>query len=153
MIVCWPAKISDKGGCAASPHSSTSCRRLLESPALQAPDILNGIPQKPIDGVSLAYTFADAGRGRRKTAGVRDGRQSRHVPERLDCFLGSPSLPWQPGPYRLDIDKAKWSCTTSTRTSRRPTTSPRKNPTSCGRCRTLVGGSRPQQLLPLDWRG
>jgi arylsulfatase A-like enzyme len=33
---------------------------ILESAGIRAPDMLNGTPQKPIEGMSMAYTFDDA---------------------------------------------------------------------------------------------
>ena len=40
--------------------SSTSCPTILEATALAQPSSVNGVTQKPIEGVSMAYTFADA---------------------------------------------------------------------------------------------
>jgi arylsulfatase A-like enzyme len=33
---------------------------LLEATGIKAPEIVNGIPQKPIEGVSMVYTFDKA---------------------------------------------------------------------------------------------
>ncbi len=37
--------------------SSTSCRRSWKRPASRRPTVVDGIPQKPIEGVSMMYTF------------------------------------------------------------------------------------------------
>ena len=33
---------------------------ILEATGIKAPELVNGIPQKPIEGVSMAYTFDKA---------------------------------------------------------------------------------------------
>jgi arylsulfatase len=60
-VISWPARIKDKGGIApSSTTSSTSRRPILEAAGVRAPSVLNGVPQKPIEGVSMVYTFDDA---------------------------------------------------------------------------------------------
>ena len=44
----------------SSTTSSTSRRRSSRRRACEAPAMLNGVPQKPIEGVSMVYTFDDA---------------------------------------------------------------------------------------------
>jgi arylsulfatase A-like enzyme len=64
MIVCWPAKITDKGGLRSQFHHVIDIvPTLIDVAGVQAPDVLNGIPQQPIEGVSMTYTFGDANRG------------------------------------------------------------------------------------------
>jgi arylsulfatase A-like enzyme len=67
MVVSWPARIKDKGGCASSScTSSTSCRPSSKRRA-SAPEMVDGIKQAPIEGTSFAYTF-DAPVPRRRRA-------------------------------------------------------------------------------------
>jgi arylsulfatase A-like enzyme len=52
MIVSWPAKITDKSGLRSQFHHVIDIMpTLLDVAGVQAPDILNGIPQQPIEGV------------------------------------------------------------------------------------------------------
>src|ERR1700745_1873881 len=60
MVISWPAKIKEKGGLRAQFHHITDIMpTILEVAGITAPDSLNGVTQKPIEGVSMAYTFND----------------------------------------------------------------------------------------------
>jgi hypothetical protein len=60
MVVSWPAKIKDKGGLRSQfHHVNDIAPTLLEAAGLTQPEEVNGIKQKPMEGVSFAYTFAD----------------------------------------------------------------------------------------------
>jgi arylsulfatase len=59
MVVSWPAKIKDKGGLRSQYHHVNDIApTLLEVIGIEEPDEVNGIKQKPMEGVSFAYTFA-----------------------------------------------------------------------------------------------
>src|SRR5271170_5407451 len=61
MAVSWPAKIKDKGGVRWQFHHVIDIvPTLLEVTGIPAPVMVDGIAQKPIEGVSLAYTFDKA---------------------------------------------------------------------------------------------
>ena len=58
---------------------------VLEVAGLPQPTFVNGVLQKPLEGVSMVYSFNDADGGRApRDAVLRDVRQSRHLPQRLD---------------------------------------------------------------------
>ena len=58
MAISWPKRIKDKGGIRNQFHHVIDIvPTLLEATGIQAPDRVNGVPQKPIEGVSMAYTF------------------------------------------------------------------------------------------------
>jgi hypothetical protein len=61
MAISWPAKIKDKGGTRWQFHHVIDIvPTLLEVAGIQAPGMVDGVAQKPIEGVSLAYTFDEA---------------------------------------------------------------------------------------------
>ena len=61
MAISWPGHITDVGGIRTQFHHIIDIvPTLLEATGIKAPDLVNGIPQKPIEGVSLAYTFDKA---------------------------------------------------------------------------------------------
>jgi arylsulfatase len=61
MVVSWPARIKDKGALRQQfVHVIDVVPTILEAAGIQAPQMIDGIPQKPIEGTSFAYTF-DAG--------------------------------------------------------------------------------------------
>lgn len=59
MVISWPNVIKDKGGIRNQfTHVIDIAPTLLEATGISAPEVVDGIRQKPIEGVSLAYTFA-----------------------------------------------------------------------------------------------
>ncbi|RKG57591.1 arylsulfatase [Corallococcus sp. AB011P] len=58
MIVSWPAWIADKGQKRFQFHHVIDVvPTLLEAVGIREPVSVDGVPQKPIEGVSMAYTF------------------------------------------------------------------------------------------------
>ncbi len=58
MAVSWPARITDKGGLRQQfMHVIDVVPTILEVAGIAAPDVVDGIPQAPIEGTSFAYTF------------------------------------------------------------------------------------------------
>jgi arylsulfatase A-like enzyme len=61
MAISWPARIKDAGGIRTQFHHMIDIvPTILEATGIKAPQMVNGIPQKPIEGVSMAYTFEKA---------------------------------------------------------------------------------------------
>ena len=61
MAISWPARIKEKGGTRWQFHHVIDIvPTLLEVTGIPAPIMVDGVGQKPIEGVSLAYTFDGA---------------------------------------------------------------------------------------------
>jgi arylsulfatase len=61
LVISWPARIKDKGGIRTQFHHVIDVvPTLLETTGIEFPTVLNGVQQKPIEGVSMAYSFANA---------------------------------------------------------------------------------------------
>ena len=61
MCVSWPGHIKDEGGMRHQFHHVIDVvPTILEVCGIPAPAEVNGIPQKPMEGVSFAYTFDEA---------------------------------------------------------------------------------------------
>jgi arylsulfatase A-like enzyme len=61
MAISWPGHIKDLGGIRPQFHHIIDIvPTILEAAGLQAPETVDGIPQKPIEGVSMVYTFDSA---------------------------------------------------------------------------------------------
>jgi arylsulfatase A-like enzyme len=61
MAISWPGHIGDPGGIRRQFHHFIDIvPTILEATGIPAPDTLNGIKQRPMDGVSLAYTWDKA---------------------------------------------------------------------------------------------
>jgi hypothetical protein len=58
MVVSWPARIKDKGALRDQlVHVIDVVPTILEAAGLQAPEVVDGITQAPIEGTSFVYTF------------------------------------------------------------------------------------------------
>ena len=58
MAMSWPGHITDVGGIRTQFHHMIDIvPTLLEASGIQAPAIVNGVGQRPIEGVSMAYTW------------------------------------------------------------------------------------------------
>lgn len=61
MIISWPDGIKDRGGLRDQfMHVIDIVPTIYELAGVTAPSELNGVPQKPIEGISFAYTFDEA---------------------------------------------------------------------------------------------
>jgi arylsulfatase len=61
LVISWPGKIKDKGGLRSQfCHVIDIVPTIYEAAGITPPDVLDGVKQKPIDGVSLVYTFDQA---------------------------------------------------------------------------------------------
>jgi arylsulfatase A-like enzyme len=61
MAISWPGHIKDLGGIRTQFHHMIDVvPTILEATGIQAPVMVDGVAQKPIEGVSMAYTFDKA---------------------------------------------------------------------------------------------
>jgi arylsulfatase len=61
MAISWPNRIKDAGGVRSQFHHIIDIvPTILEAAGVKAPQMVNGIKQKPIEGISMAYTFDKA---------------------------------------------------------------------------------------------
>ena len=99
MAVRWPAKIQpDSTPRSQFHHCNDVVPTIYDAVGITPPRVVSGVPQDPIDGVSLAYTFDDAeaeGRLQTQYFEVMGSRAIYH-----DGWMASargPRLPWVPG--------------------------------------------------------
>jgi len=61
MAISWPNRIKDAGGVRTQFHHIIDIvPTILEATGVRAPQVVDGIPQKPMEGVSMVYTFDKA---------------------------------------------------------------------------------------------
>lgn len=58
MVISWPKGITDRGGVRSQfGHVNDIMPTILEAAKIKAPESVDGVQQRPINGVSLAYSF------------------------------------------------------------------------------------------------
>ncbi|CDM60781.1 arylsulfatase [Rhizobium favelukesii] len=63
IAMSWPGHITDKGGIRSQFHHVIDIvPTILEATGIKAPQTVNGIAQKPIEGISMAYTWSKGGK-------------------------------------------------------------------------------------------
>ena len=99
MVMSWPARIKDAGGLRQQFHYVTDIMpTILDAAGLKAPEIINGVRQMPLDGVSMAYTWDDSKAKDRRTKQIFEMFGNRAIyqtagwpPPRRWCSPGSRS--------------------------------------------------------------
>ncbi|WP_051420127.1 arylsulfatase [Rhizobium sp. IBUN] len=113
VAISWPGHITDLGGIRTQFHHMIDIvPTILEVTGIPAPQMLNGIAQKPIEGVSMAYTFDKANANapsKRDTqyfeifgnrAIYHDGWLAATTPPEGPWFMGTKAMP--------DVLSYKW---------------------------------------------
>jgi len=89
MVMSWPKRIKDVGGLRDQFHQVIDIvPTILEVAGINAPVSINGVAQKPLDGVSMAYTWDDP---RARAAG-------RPSTSRCSAIAGSITTAGSPAP-------------------------------------------------------
>ncbi len=95
MAVHWPRGIETKGELRTQFHHVIDVApTILEAAGLPEPTEVNGMPQRPMDGVSMVYSFDDA------------AAEDRHVTQYFEMF-GNRAM-YQGGWFARTIHKAPW---------------------------------------------
>jgi arylsulfatase A-like enzyme len=113
MVIAWPGHINDAGGIRTQFHHMIDIvPTILEATGIQAPATVDGIPQKPIEGVSMVYTFDKANAN---AASRRDTQYFEMFANRGIYHDGwyacttPPAPPWAMGTTKLpEINDYKW---------------------------------------------
>ena len=111
MVISWPERIKDVGSIRSQWHHVIDIApTILEAAGVEQPDVVRGARQKPIEGISLAYTFDDATANSRRTLQYFEMFGNRAIYQ--DGWLAGTtpvSLPWLGAKHPVDvIDGYKW---------------------------------------------
>jgi arylsulfatase len=114
LAISWAGHINDVGGIRTQFHHAIDIvPTILEATGIKAPEEINGIKQKPIEGVSMAYTFDKANAN---APSKRDTQYFEMLGNRAiyhDGWIASttpPAAPWLLGTGKLPdvINGYKW---------------------------------------------
>jgi arylsulfatase len=114
MAISWPGHITDAGAIRTQFHHVIDIvPTILEATGIKAPNLVNGIPQKPIEGVSMAYTFDPAAAGPNALS-KHETQYFEMVGNRAiyhDGWIAAttpPSAPWLLGATMPPLGNYKW---------------------------------------------
>jgi arylsulfatase A-like enzyme len=112
LAISWPGHIKDPGGMRSQfQHIIDIVPTILEATGIKAPTMVDGIQQKPIEGVSMAYTFDSA------NANVPSARETQYFEMAGNRGIYSdgwyantqpPVPPWQLNAKLPDVGDYKW---------------------------------------------
>jgi arylsulfatase A-like enzyme len=113
MAISWPGHVNDVGGIRTQFHHVIDIvPTILEAAGIKAPDTVDGIKQKPIEGVSMAYTFdkANANAPSKRTNQYFEMFANRGIyHEGWYAATTPPVPPWLLGTAKLpDVQDYKW---------------------------------------------
>ncbi|HET7383115.1 MAG TPA: arylsulfatase [Pseudolabrys sp.] len=156
MVISWPGHINDPGGIRNQFHHMIDIMpTILEATGIQAPDTVDGIKQKPIEGVSMMYTFDKA------NANVPSKRDTQY----FEIFANRgiyhdgwyaattpPAPPWALGTAKLpDVLDYKWELYNIAEDFSQNDDLAAKNPDKLKEMQALfVAEANKYQVFPLD---
>jgi arylsulfatase len=110
MVISWPARIKDKGGIRSQFSSVIDIvPTIYEAAGITPPTMMDGVKQKPLEGVSLVYTFGNANAPTRHTAQYFELVGNRAIYK--DGWMASTTplrLPWVTSGSEPNPDDFKW---------------------------------------------
>jgi arylsulfatase A-like enzyme len=157
MAISWPGHIKDLGGIRSQFHHIIDIvPTILEVTGIQPPATVNGIAQKPIEGISMAYTFDSANA---KAPSKRDTQYFEMFGNRAlyhDGWIATtvpPQPPWLMGTVKMPdvLTGYKWELYNIADDFSETNDLAAKNPDKLKELQGLfMDEARKYQVLPLD---
>ena len=105
MAISWPGHINDAGGIRTQFHHMIDIvPTILEATGIQAPVMVDGVAQKPIEGVSMAYTFDKANANAPSTRPTQYFEMFGNRAIYHDGWIAA-TTPWE-GPWLMGVGHA-----------------------------------------------
>ncbi|MDS9469637.1 arylsulfatase [Paracoccus sp. MBLB3053] len=154
MIVSWPARITEGGGVRSQfLHTIDIVPTLYDLIGITPPAELNGVPQKPIEGISFAPVLDDAGAEERHKVQYFEMAGARGIYE--DGWVASAMAfaPWNPIHTGYDVDKQEWELYNIDEDFTQAHDLAAENPEKLRQMQDLWWAEAARHnVLPLDWR-
>jgi arylsulfatase len=109
LVIHWPKDITAKGELRTQFHHVIDIvPTILEATHIPEPKVVNGIPQKPIEGVSMMYSFDDAKAKSRRTTQYFEMFVNRAIYHDGWVACSRFGVPWDTLGRQGDFLKAPW---------------------------------------------
>ena len=145
LVISWPARIKDKGGLRSQFHHVIDIApTILEAAGVQSPSVLNGVTQKPVEGVSMVYSFDDAKAPTTAPHAYFEMFANRAIYN--DGWVASTTAAARRGPVGSvdpEVDDYQVGALRRDRRLQPGRTSRTRNRRSCENCRTCSGSKLP----------
>lgn len=105
LIISWPKRIKNGGGIRTQWHHTIDIvPTILECLGVPEPLVVNGVTQKPVEGVSMAYSFDDPSAASRRQTQYFEmfGNRGIYHDGWMACTTPA-TLPWEPTMSPVDI--------------------------------------------------
>ena len=160
LIVSWPARIRPSTVMREQFHYVTDIMpTVLEAAGIEMPKFVNGIAQRPLDGVSMLYAMIDPKAAGRRTKQYFEMFGNRGIYDRgwfaSALLFEDPMEPTKEGAAdRLDPDKVTWELYNLDQDFTQADDISKKEPERLRHMRELWWAEAARNnVLPLDWRG
>ncbi len=109
MVVSWPSRIKDAGGIRDQfTHLIDIAPTIYDVAGIPAPSMVNGVAQKPMDGVSLASTFDDANARPVRQRQYLEVFTNRAIYDKGWIACAQHTFPWRQDYAPGNWDKDRW---------------------------------------------
>jgi arylsulfatase A-like enzyme len=109
LVVHWPKGIKSKGEIRTQFHHVIDIvPTILEATKIPEPKVVKGIPQKPIEGVSMLYSLDDAGAAGRRTTQYFEMLTNRAIYDNGWVAASRFGVPWQTAGREGNFLDAPW---------------------------------------------
>jgi arylsulfatase A-like enzyme len=158
VAISWPGHIKDVGGIRSQFHHIIDIApTILQAAGITAPEIVNGIPQSPIEGVSMDYTFEKANSNAPSTRATQYFEMScnRGIYHEGWYACTTPfAAPWLLATGKLpDVNDYKWELYDITQDYSQNNNLAEKNPEKLKELQALfLEEAEKYQVFPLDNR-
>jgi arylsulfatase len=154
LVISWPARIKDRGGVRSQFHHVIDIApTIYEAVGIDFPDILNGVAQKPIEGISMVYTFDSASAPDRRHTQYFEMFINRGIYHDGWWAASRVNIPWEGGAAAADPDTATWELYNLTDDFAQANDIAKKNPAKLRELQDLWWSEAARyDVLPLDGR-
>jgi hypothetical protein len=109
MVISWPKRFAGRGELRSQFHHVIDIApTILEATGIAEPQMVNGVAQKPIEGVSMVYTFDSAAAAERRTVQYFELLGNRAIYKDGWMAATRHGIPWKTAGQETGFDADVW---------------------------------------------